>query len=273
VPADRIVFTGGILNNGYHPNLGDPGMDLGHWLAILDRLESEAFEYFVPAQGKVSTREIVAEQKRYITTLRELCRKAIGGGVTLDRALLEISVPGTELYEQQNLLAFNIQAIYRSEALDVVRPPFRLLFPPGFLVMDGAGNASSGLIRWARESGSGRHEVEIQWQPTSRSEIIAQDLKDFLAEHLSRSPNLSMDTEGSKRLWIEAVNAQAMYGAWRLGEGVGTSSGAWEWILFKRDGTLFTMRLSVSGGKSNEENMENIVRLERLASTIRLGSE
>ena len=273
MPDEGILFAGGLLSNRYHPNLGDPGMDLGHWLSTLDRFETEGFRYVVPGQGKAGTADLLGEQKGYVAMLRDRCRKAISEGMTLDRAVREITVPGTELYEQQNLLAFNIQAIYRSEALDVVKPPFRLLVPQGYILADGAGDTESGLIRWIRESSRGRYEIEVQWQPTTRSEIIAQDLQDLLAEHIASSRDLTMEIDGSKRVWIEDMSAPALYGDWRSGGGLGSSSGSWEWIMGKKEGLLFTLRLSVSGGRSKEENLGGIEVLERLITTIKFGSE
>ena len=273
VPGEGVLFTGGLLSNGYHPNLGDPGMDLGHWLSTLDRLETGGFRYIVPGQGKVGTADLLGEQKGYVTALRERCRKAIGEGVSLDRATREIAVPGTELYAQQNLLAFNIQAIYRSEVLEVVRPPFRFLVSQEYILSDGEGDTRSGSIHWVRESSRGRYEIEVQWQPTTRSEIIAQDLQDLLAEHLQSNKDLKMEIEGSKRVWIEDMNAPALYGDWRFGGGLGSTSGSWEWIMGQKGRLLFTLRLSVSGGRSKEENLGGIEVLERLITTIQFDSE
>ncbi len=273
VPDEGVLFAGGLVSNGYHPNLGDPGIDLEHWLSTLERLETVGFKYIVPGQGKAGTADLLGEQKVYITKLKERCRKAIGEGVSLDRATEEIMVPGAELYEQQNLLAFNIQAIYRSEALDVVRPPFRFLAPQRYILSDGAGDTLSGFIRWIRESSNGRYEIEVKWQPTIRSEIIAQDLRDLLAEHLVSNKDLKMEIEGSKRIWIEDMNAHALYGEWRYAGGLGSPSGSWEWIMGKKEESLFTMRLSVSGGRSKEENLGGIEVLERLITTIKFGSE
>jgi glyoxylase-like metal-dependent hydrolase (beta-lactamase superfamily II) len=273
LPEGAVLFTGGLISNGYHPNLGDPGMNLGRWLSTLDRWEGEGFRYVVPGQGRVGASDLIGEQKGYIEKLREVCREAISGGMRLDRAVSELSLPGTERYEQQNLLAFNIRAIYRNEALEVVQPPFRLLMPQGYILSDGAGDSRSGLISWLRESGRGKYEIEVQWNPTARSEVIAQDLQDLLAEHLARSEGLDMEIDGSKRVWIEDIEAPALYGDWRFGGGLGSASGSWEWIMFKEGDLLYTVRLSVSGGRSNEENIGGIELLERLVTTIDLGSE
>jgi glyoxylase-like metal-dependent hydrolase (beta-lactamase superfamily II) len=273
LPEEAVLFTGGLISNGYHPNLGDPGMNLGHWLSVLDRLEGEGFRYVVPGQGKVGTSALISGQKGYIEKLREICREAISDGIRLDVAVRELNVPGTELYEQQNLLAFNIQAIYRNEALEVVQPPFRLIMPQGYILSDGAGDSRSGLISWLRESSRGKYEIELQWNPTVRSEIIAQDLQDLLAQHLASNEDLDMEIDGSKRIWIEDIEAPALYGDWRFGGGLGSASGSWEWIMFKEGDLLYTVRLSVSGGRSNEENIGGIELLERLITTIDLGSE
>ena len=82
-----------------------------------------------------------------------------------------------------------------------------------------------------------------------------------------------MEIDGSKRVWIEDMSAPALYGDWRSGGGLGSSSGSWEWIMGKKEGLLFTLRLSVSGGRSKEENLGGIEVLERLITTIKFGSE
>ena len=117
-------------------------------------------------------------------------------------------------------------------------------------------------------SSRGRYEIEVQYQPTTRTEAIAQDLKDLLAEHLASNRELKMLIDGSKRIWIEDMSAPAIYGKWSLGKGLGTSEGYWEWIMGQRGGLLFTLRLSVSGGRGSKENLEGIEVLERLVATI-----
>ena len=56
VPSRRIVFTGGLVSNGYHPNMGDQGADFENWLITLDRLDDAQPKIVVPGQGQAGYR-------------------------------------------------------------------------------------------------------------------------------------------------------------------------------------------------------------------------
>ena len=153
VPKDRIAFVGGLLSNGYHPNMGDPGADFDNWIAALDKLGASKFAYVVPGQGKVCGVDELAVESRYITTFRNQCEQDIQRMVPLEQAVSSIVMPGAEGYLQPNLLPFNVQAVYRHEMTRVVQPDFSIDLPEEFQIADGGGNAKLGFIRWAAAVG------------------------------------------------------------------------------------------------------------------------
>jgi len=267
VPGERVLFSGGIVSNGYHPNLGDPDADLDNWLAALERIGGEGYRYIIPGQGKVCGPEVLEREGSYITDLIELCRNAIREGVPFDRAVREISVPGASELEHANILPFNIQVCYQREILRVVQPPFGIDIPQGFDVIDGGGSARKGRVLWT--DGGGRMEIEAQWEPTSRTEIITQDIKDHIGRYLGERLSLGMDVEGSKQIQVGGERTLALHGTYRDGsERVGVSTGFWTWVMLLRDGTVYLFKLRAGDGESRENNLANLERLESVLSTI-----
>jgi glyoxylase-like metal-dependent hydrolase (beta-lactamase superfamily II) len=267
VPGERILFSGGLVSNGYHPNLGDPDADPGNWLEVLGRVGRERYRYIIPGQGKVCGPEALETVASYITNLLELCRRAIREGVPFDRAVREISVPATSDLEQANILPFNIQACYRREVLDIVRPPFRIDLQQGFAVIDGGGSTRAGRVLWTGEGG--RMEIEARWEPTSRSEIITQDIRDYLERYLRGHSSMRMDVEGSRAIQVGGERALALHGAYREGpEEVAITTGFWAWVMFLREGAVYSFKLRAGDGESREINLANLERLESLLSTV-----
>jgi cyclase len=274
VPEEHVAFMGGILSNDYHPNLGDQGGDVVNWLAVLEGIGGEDFRYFVPGQGRVCERDALEAQTGYIEYLRDRCREAIRSGLSLEKAVDEISVPGTSDYEQGNLLPFNIQACYRQEVLDVVSPPLELALPHGFMVTDGAGGPRAGWVRWSREADKGRQDIEVHWKPTFQRNVILQDIKDRVAQHLGMNPSVEMEALGSKRVSLGGVEATALYGGFRSGgEGLGSVTGDYMWVMHIEGGIFYQFRLSASGGKDGRANLSNLEELERQLAAVRFGAE
>lgn len=267
IPDERVLFAGGIVSNGYHPNLGDPDADVGNWLALLDMMEEEGYRHIVPGQGKVCGIEAFDSERDYITGLLELCRRAIRGGVPFDGAIEEISVPGTSGYEHANILPFNIQACYRREVLGIVQPPFGIDLPQGFTVVDGGGSTRNGRILWA--GGVGRMEIEVSWEPTSRKEIIVQDIKDSLGRYLGERLSIGMEIDGSKRIPVGGEASLALYGSYRGGsEGIGASTGFWTWAMLVKNGRAYLFMLRAGDSESKESNRANLERLESFLTTV-----
>jgi glyoxylase-like metal-dependent hydrolase (beta-lactamase superfamily II) len=267
VPGEGVLFSGGLASNGYHPNLGDPDTDPENWLKVLENLGRKGYRYVIPGQGKVCGPEVLDTVAGYITELIGLCRGTIREGVPFDRAVREISVPGTSGLEQANILPFNIQACYRRYVLDVVRPPFGIDLQQGFTVIDGGGSTKAGRVLWTGEGG--RMEIEARWEPTSRGEIISQDIRDYMERYLRGRPSMRMDVEESRSVPVGGERALALHGAYREGpERVAVTTGFWTWVMLVREGTIYSFKLRAGDGESREVNIANLERLESLLSTV-----
>jgi cyclase len=270
VPRDKVAFVGGLLSNGYHPNMGDPGADFDNWIAALDRLRASRFAYVVPGQGKVCGVDELAIESRYIARLRNQCVQDMQKMVPLELAVTSIVIPGAEGYLQPNLLPFNVQAVYRREMIRVVQPDFALDLPEEFQIADGGGSPKLGFIRWAAGLERGSLEVDTQWKVTSSREVIVQDVADMVARYV-QSGSVEMKIEGSKRVDVGGEKAIASYGRWYSKDGAGTpGSGLWTWALLIRGEKIYSIRLMADAGGDRKKEIENMAYLEKLAATFRI---
>ena len=267
VPSERVLFAGGLVSNGYHPNLGDPDADMQNWLTALDMMEEEGYRHIIPGQGKVCGPEALESVSAYIMELTGRCREAIQQGVPFDRAVEQIVIAGTAGYEQANILPFNIRACYRREVIPTVRPPFELSLPDRFTVADGGGSTKKGRVLWVDAEGVMR--VEILWEPTPMRRVIVQDIKDRLSRYLEGRLSVGMDIEGTERVTVGSEEALALHGSYREGsERVGIRAGLWTWAMLVEEGRVFLFRLHVIGGESSEDRLEKLKTLESLLETV-----
>ena len=270
VPSDRVAFVGGLLSNGYHPNMGDPGADFDNWIAALDKLRASKFAYVVPGQGKVCGVDELAVESKYITTLRNQCERDIRNMVPLEQAVSSIVMPGAETYLQPNLLPFNVQAVYRREMTRVVQPDFAIDLPEEFQIADGGGNTKLGFIRWAAALEGGSLEIDTQWKVTASREVIVQDVADLVARY-AQTGSVEMKIEGSKRIDVGGEKAIASYGSWYSKNAAGMPGrGAWTWALVIRGDKIYSLRLAADAGSDWKKALENMAYLEKLASTFRI---
>jgi glyoxylase-like metal-dependent hydrolase (beta-lactamase superfamily II) len=271
VPSKRIVFTGGLVSNGYHPNMGDQGADFRNWLNTLDRLYDAQPRIIVPGQGQAGDVGIIDFTKSYIIDLTGLTIDAIRRGRTLSRSIMEIKVPGTEGYLQANILPFNIQAIYRMKVVEVVAPRVEMDMPTSFVVSDGAGGPDAGMVQWLVQSNEGYIELELRWQPTSMSEVILEDIHGRMARYAGLEDELyELTVEGSRMLIVGEDVVPSAYGRWTYRRGTRTrGGGAWLWTMTLMDGKVYSMRMLTNTGSDKRLEEQNIATLEQVVSTFR----
>lgn len=271
IPSKKIVFTGGLVSNGYHPNMGDQGADFANWLFTLDRLEKAQPKIVVPGQGPAGNAEMIGLQRDYIVDLTGLTVDAIRRGRVLSRSILEIKVPGTEGYLQENLLPFNIQAIYRTKALEAVAPRVAMDIPTGFVVSDAAGGPDAGMIQWIVQSEEGYLEFEVSWQPTSRGDIILEDIHDKIARYAGSQEGLyDMKVAGSRKLAAGGDTVPAAYGSWVYRQSTRTKGGgAWSWTMVLVDDKIYSIRMLTNTGDDPKLEERNIATMEQVVSTLR----
>ena len=272
VPSKGIVFTGGLISNGYHPNMGDQGADFMNWLAVLDRLADSKPKIVVPGQGPAGDEGMIGLQRSYLVNLAALTVDSIRRGRSLSRSILEVKVPGTEGYLQDNLLPFNIQALYRTKALETVAPRIAMDIPTVLVVSDAYGGQDAGMVQWIVQSDEGYMEFELSWQLTNRSEVILEDIYDYMARYAGSQDGLyDLTVEGSKKLIAgREQTAPASYGRWTYRKGTGTmGGGAWSWTMFLMDGRLYSVRMLTNTGGDTGLEERNIAALEQVVSTVR----
>lgn len=214
---------------------------------------------------------MIAAQRTYIVDLIGLTVDAIRRGRTLSEAILEIKVPGTGGYEQENLLPFNIQAIYRKKGLETVSPGVEMDIPTGFVVSDAAGGPDAGMVQWIVQAEDGYLEMEMRWQPTSRQEVIIEDVYDRIAREESRTDGLyDFTTEDSRRIIAGDETAPEAYGRWTYRKGTNMmGGGAWAWTMVLVDGKIYSIRMLTNTGDDREREEANIALMEQVVSTLR----
>jgi glyoxylase-like metal-dependent hydrolase (beta-lactamase superfamily II) len=271
VPARGVVFTGGIVSNGYHPNMGDQGADYDNWLKTLGRLENDQPGIVVPGQGRAGDAAMIDLHRRYMIDLAGMVVDAIRRGKILSDSIQKIRVPTAEGYLQDNLLPFNIQAIYRARAIDVTSPRVEMDIPSGFVVSDAAGGPEAGMIQWIAQLSEGYLELELSWQPTSRSEVIVEDINDRIARYAAGQDGLyDFATEGSRRVLAGEDTAPAVYGRWAYRATIRTKGeGAWLWAMTILDGRVYSIRMLTNTGGNQEFERKNIAALEEVVATLR----
>jgi glyoxylase-like metal-dependent hydrolase (beta-lactamase superfamily II) len=270
VPSEGIVFTGGLVSNGYHPNLGDQWMDSDNWLKILSRIEEKEPKIVVPGQGKASGGGILATQRDYIVSLVGSCLRAISERTPLSSAVTGITVPGAEAYDHPNILPFNIQAIYRERVLETVSPAFGIDIPQGFSISDGGGNMQNGMIQWVSQTDDGFLELTIQWQPTGRQDLLIQDINDRIVQYHAMEGFYKFVPDGRKRVIVEGSEIPALYGEWLYRQETRMQGGgAWTWTM-KLDGNiLYSIRMLTNAAGDWEKQQSNMQLLEEIVSTMR----
>jgi len=270
VPQGRIAFAGGLLSNGYHPNMGDPAADFDNWITVLDQLGRMNIKDVVPGQGKVCGREAFDVEKKYIVTLRNQCEQNIRRMVPLEQASSSIVIPGAEGYLQPNIFPFNVQAIYRRAIPEIVRPDFAFDMPAEFQIMDGGGNTKSGFIRWSMGRKGGSIEIETRWLPTARRELIPQDIAEEVAQHVAAGKS-EMKIEGSTRIDIGGEQAVASYGTWKYRiETMLPGGGTWTWASVVRGDKLYSIRLATNVAVDQGAQKEAMDYLKKVAATFRI---
>ena len=270
VPKERIAFAGGLISNGYHPNMGDPGADFDNWIAALEKLADMRIRYIVPGQGAICREDALETEMKYIKELRLQCARSIIRMIPLQQAIASIAIPGAEGYLQPNILPFNVQAVYRHDIPAIVRPDFAFEMPADFQIVDGGGSASLGYIRWGGTMEEGTLEIEVQWKHTASREVIVQDIAEIVERYVE-GQNRTMNISGSKRIDLGGEQAIASYGTWSYKKDTRLpGGGVWTWALTARDGMLYSIRLAVEAGFDARKEKLGMMELERIASTFKV---
>jgi len=272
-----IIYTGGILSKGYHPNLADRGVDFDNWLKVLEIFEGMNPEYLIPGEGRICIKEDVELERKYIVSLRNMCREKIRKAVPLADAISSISaegvMPGSENYLHKNILSFNIRSLFQHEVVSTVNPDFKFIFPSDFRAGGGGGNRNAGRIFWARQTEKGYEEIEVQWQPTFLKNLIMQDIFDRAKNFKCTAQERELKLKSKKRVLIGGKSLKGAHGAWFHETGKVSLRGWWTLTMILEEGKLYTILCATTAGGRTGIEEENIKRLEAIASTFQIISE
>jgi len=90
LPEERVLFTGDLVMNGYHPSMGDGYPS--EWIRILGELRTLRIEHLLPGHGPLGDRGSLETNLRYHRDVRAAvvrARKARGGS----RRRMSIPIP------------------------------------------------------------------------------------------------------------------------------------------------------------------------------------
>lgn len=270
VPKTRTVFCGGLVSNGYHSNMGDQGADFENWRAILQRMLTTGIDRVVPGQGKVGGPGLITAQIEYLDGVIDLGKNAIRAGKSLSETARSAVIPGTEGFQQENMVPFNIQAVFKRYTLEVVDPGFTLEIPDDFYVKEGGGTRKNGRILWTLQNENGYSEIEVVWQRTNRGEIILQDIHDRIARHLQANTQFEMDIKGSKKITVGGREVTAAFGRWGYNmDSQVMGTGIWTWTMLIEGELLYSIQLSTNASNDRDKETANMKLLEEIAGTFK----
>ncbi len=111
LPAQKIVFAGGLFFNSAIPNVQDAFML--DWIQTLGRLLQLDAEKFVPGHGPVGSKKDVENFLHYLEDLKAIVTPAVERGDSLEQITHEIKIPVEYAsYRFQNLFPSNVQKMY-----------------------------------------------------------------------------------------------------------------------------------------------------------------
>ncbi len=91
LPREKIIFTGDAVVNGPYNFMGDGNTE--SWLRVLEALGELDVEILAPGHGACGDRGLIADQRAYISTLRQAVADGIAGGKSLEALKKSVKVP------------------------------------------------------------------------------------------------------------------------------------------------------------------------------------
>jgi len=79
IPADKVLFTGDIVFNHYHPFMGEG--DMANWPKTLDALSKQTPEdtKIIPGHGPLATKAVFAEMRDYVLAFDKEAKRLCAG--------------------------------------------------------------------------------------------------------------------------------------------------------------------------------------------------
>ena len=113
VPDANVVFTGDLGWSKTLPNLVDATVN--DWIPTLDKILTQyPSARFIPGHGNVAQASDILDFRDYLDDLRERVKKGIAGGLTIDQAKQQLTIPEKyKTFAFQNFATPNVEDMYK----------------------------------------------------------------------------------------------------------------------------------------------------------------
>src|SRR6266704_7224133 len=113
VPDANVVFTGDLGWSKTLPNLVDATVN--DWIPTLDKILTQyPSARFIPGHGNVAQASDIRDFRDYLDDLRERVKKGIAGGLTIDQAKQQLTIPEKyKTFAFQNFATPNVEDMYK----------------------------------------------------------------------------------------------------------------------------------------------------------------
>jgi cyclase len=88
IPAQKVLFTGDILFTDYYPNMG--ASDVDGWVQTIDHLLSLDVEQIVPGHGPLSSKQDLADQRKFLLVFDEKAKELSSGSSDIGQVAEQI---------------------------------------------------------------------------------------------------------------------------------------------------------------------------------------
>jgi glyoxylase-like metal-dependent hydrolase (beta-lactamase superfamily II) len=112
LPRQKILCTGDACVNGAFNFMGHSNS--AGWITCLERLQKLEIDLVCPGHGKVSTRDLLATQKRYFAEMRAQIKKGIDDKKSLDQITTSLDMPWYKEWtgKEARTIRDNIKHVY-----------------------------------------------------------------------------------------------------------------------------------------------------------------
>ena len=116
VPGDKTLFTGDILFNRSHPVVWEG--PVSNWIAALRRFLQMDIDTVVPGHGPITDKSGIASMLHYLELLSAEARRRYDAGMSVDEAVLDISMDEFKGWLDAERCYVNVHTLYRDFAGD-----------------------------------------------------------------------------------------------------------------------------------------------------------
>lgn len=125
-PKDKTVFTGDILFIDSTPIMW--AVPVSNWINACQKILEMEVDVIVPGHGPITDKDGVRGVMRYLQFVEDEARKRYDAGLSLDDAIMDISLGEFRNITDAERIAVNISTCYRAFAGDTSPPDIPALF-------------------------------------------------------------------------------------------------------------------------------------------------